>query len=282
MACSRRSVVSSIILHNLRRRGCEYQPLKYCNMIPVGDSTIAQTAALIDALKKALKAHGKTYADVAAALELSVPSVKRLFSEQALSLKRVDAICAMMDMEMTDLLQQLAEAGWQLRQLSETQEQEIAGDIPLLLITVAVLNRLDFAEILQLYRFSEHEVIRKLAWLDRQGLIELLPGNRIRLKAASNFAWRANGPIQQFFRDRISKEYFSGHFGAAGERLLVLNGMLTKGSLERFHRRMERLAQEFEELAAEDYSRRLDERFGQSVVLAVRPWALSVFEEYLR
>ena len=129
---------------------------------------MAQTAAVVDALKKALKAHGKTYADVARALELSQPSVKRLFSEQALSLKRLDTICAMLDMEITDLLQQIAEEGWQLRQLSEAQESEIAADIPLLLVTVAVLNHLDFEEILRRFTLSEHDVIRKLAWLDRK------------------------------------------------------------------------------------------------------------------
>ncbi|MGR8918700.1 MAG: helix-turn-helix domain-containing protein [Gammaproteobacteria bacterium] len=243
---------------------------------------MAQTAAVVDALKKALKAHGKTYADVARTLELSQPSVKRLFSEQALSLKRLDAICAMLDMEITDLLQQIAEEGWQLRQLSEAQESEIAADIPLLLVTVAVLNHLDFEEILRRFTIDEHEVIRKLAWLDRQALIELLPGNRIRLKVASNFAWRPDGPIQRFFRQKISSEYFSARFNAPGERLLILNGMLTAAGLEQFHRRMERLAHEFEELAAEDLPRPVDERAGQTVVLAVRPWALSVFEEYLR
>lgn len=243
---------------------------------------MAQTSAVVDALKKALRAHGKTYADVAAALGLSTPSVKRLFSEESLSLKRVDAICAMLDMEMTDLLQQLAEEGWQLRQLSDAQERAIAGDMPLLLVTVAVLNRLGVDDILERFVIEEHACIRKLAWLDRQGLIELLPRNRIRLKVSPNFAWRPDGPIQRFFREKLSSEYFSTRFAAEGERLLVLNGMMSSETLKLFHRRMERLAHEFEELANEDAGRPVDERGGHTVVLAVRPWVFGAFSDYLR
>ena len=41
-----------------------------------------QVSPLISTLKKQLKAHGKTYADVAELLQLSEASVKRLFAEQ--------------------------------------------------------------------------------------------------------------------------------------------------------------------------------------------------------
>ena len=44
------------------------------------------------------------------------------------------------------------------------------------------------------------------------GLIELLPGNRIRLRIARNFAWLPDGPIQRFFVERVQSEFLSGHF----------------------------------------------------------------------
>lgn len=241
---------------------------------------MSQTNNLINALKKALKSHGKTYADVADALDLSTASVKRLFSEQTLSLKRLDSICGMMDMEVTDLLQQIAEEGWQLKQLSEAQEKEIASDMALLLVTVAVVNHLSLEELLSVFAIDEHVVIQKLAWLDRQGLIELLPKNKIKLKVSGNFAWRPDGPIQRFFQQKVSAEYFSTRFTEAGERLLVLNGMLTDSALDQFQRRLERLAQDFEELVSEDRHQAIDKRQGQTVVLAVRPWRFGVFNEY--
>ena len=50
---------------------------------------MGQTRELVAALKTELKAQGKTYADVAAALELSEASVKRIFSQQNFSLERL-------------------------------------------------------------------------------------------------------------------------------------------------------------------------------------------------
>lgn len=243
---------------------------------------MSQTSILVGALKKALKSHGKTYADVGQALDLSTTTIKRSFADESLSLKRVDAICAMLDMEMTDLLKQIADDGWQLRQLTEAQESEIANDLPLLLVTVAVLNGSTIGEILTLFKIDEHLVIRKLAWLDRQGLIELLPKNRIKIKVSGNFAWRPDGPIQHFFQSNISADYFGTRFAAEGEHLLVLNGMLTKSSLEQFHRKLERVAQEFEELVTADQRQPFNLRRGQTVVLAIRPWGFGVFRDYSR
>ena len=103
---------------------------------------MAETAQLIDTLKKALRAHGMTYADVAVHLALSEASVKRLFSEKSFSLQRLDQTCQLIGLEISDLVQQMKEeaARSRLSALTEEQEREIAGDIELLLTTVCVLN----------------------------------------------------------------------------------------------------------------------------------------------
>ncbi|MGE0486933.1 MAG: helix-turn-helix domain-containing protein [Gammaproteobacteria bacterium] len=243
---------------------------------------MAQTSLLIDALKRALRARGLTYNDVASELGLSLASVKRLFAEESLSLRRVDAICALLDMEMTDLLQTMNAQERRLRQLGEAQEAAIAGDVKLLLVTVAVLNRLGVPDILARFRIDELECVRHLAWLDRQGLIELLPGNRVRLRVASNFAWRAGGPIQRFFRQRLGREYFESRFDAESECLFVLNGLLTPATVQQFKRRLERLVAEFESLNEDDATQPVASRSGQTVVLAMRPWVFGAFAEYLR
>lgn len=243
---------------------------------------MAQTAAVIDALKKALKARGLTYRDVALALGLSTAGVKRLFAEQALSLQRVDTICALLNLELTDLLQEIAGEARLMEELDEALEQEIASDMLLLLVTVSVLNRLSLNDILARFRLDEHQCIRKLAWLDRHGLIELLPKNRIRLRVASNFAWRADGPIQRFFQAKLAVEYFSTRFTADDERLLVLNGLLTPATQRQFQRKLERLALEFDELNREDATLPVADRRGYTVVLAQRPWMFGFFADYLR
>jgi DNA-binding Xre family transcriptional regulator len=65
---------------------------------------MGQTRELIGTLKAALKSQGKTYADVARELGLAEASVKRIFSQQSFSLDRLDRVCHMLGMEISDLV----------------------------------------------------------------------------------------------------------------------------------------------------------------------------------
>ncbi|MGB1110190.1 MAG: helix-turn-helix domain-containing protein [Gammaproteobacteria bacterium] len=241
-----------------------------------------QTEPLVATLKQTLKAHRKNYRDVAQVLGLSEASVKRLFSERNFSIQRLDSICQMMDMEISDLVLMMKENSQSLTRLSADQEREIASDVSMLLVTVCVLNRWRFQEIVNSFHITENQCIRHLAHLDRLKIIDLMPGNRIRLKVSSNFAWIPDGPIQRFFQERIAEDFFNSRFGRGDENLLVINGMLSKQSNAQFQRRMRRLAHEFDELNAEDAGLPLDERFGTTVVMAMRPWGYGVFNKIRR
>ena len=113
---------------------------------------------------------------------------------------------------------------------SEAQEKEIAADILLLLIAVCVINGYTYHDILQRYEIKETECIQKLAQLDRLKIIELMPGNRIKLRVAANFNWLPNGPIQKFFHDKVQQDFFSSRFNKEHEKLVVLNGLLSNTS----------------------------------------------------
>ena len=242
---------------------------------------MAQTTLIISTLKKTLKSHGKTYADVAKYLELSEASVKRMFAQQTVSLNRLDAICQMLDMEITELMQKVNDStARQISELSDEQEQQLVSDRELLLITIMVINNWTLEEILQAYNFTEAQCIQHLAKLDRLNIIELLPNNKIKIKISSNFKWRNNGHIQRFFRESIESEFFNSKFSKPEEKLVVLNGMLSQESNAIFQRKLERLAREFDEMAKEDVTLPLSERLGYTSVLAVRDWRFTVFDAY--
>ena len=154
-----------------------------------------QTQQLIETLKHALKAQKLTYADVARVLELSEASVKRLFAEKNLSLLRLEQICQMLQMEISDLVQLMNQRAQRIEQLTREQELEIASDRLLLLVTVCALNRWTIEEILSYFNIEEPDAVRCLARLDRLKIIDLLPGNRIKLLISPNFHWIENGPL---------------------------------------------------------------------------------------
>jgi len=240
---------------------------------------MAQTSLLVATLKQALKAQGKTYADVAQRLELSEASVKRLFSEQSFSLARLDQVCQLLGMEISDLVQQMSDQQkTRISGLSLEQEREIAADPELLLVTVCVLNHWSFAQILAYFTVSHTQCIRHLATLDRLRLIELQLNNRIKLRVAPNFTWQENGPIQRFFQENLAKEFFNSRFDQTQECLLVANAMLSKNSNGLFQRRLQQLIHEFDAVAADDRGLSFDERHGCTLVLAMRPWRYGLFD----
>lgn len=238
---------------------------------------MAQTTAIIKTLKKELKIHGKRYSDVAKALDLSEASVKRLFSEEQFSLKRLDQICNFLGVEISDIVSSMRDDS-RIQSLTEDQEKELAGDLPLLLVANSVLNHYSFEEILEIYDFSETKLIQYLAKLDRLRVIQLLPLNRIKVLVDRDFSWRKNGPIQKFFEQQVEKEFFDSRFNAPGEKRMFLVGMLSRASNEAFQRKLERLSDEFHDMHYQDEKLPISERFGTSAVIAMRHWEPKVFE----
>ncbi len=238
---------------------------------------MAQTTALIETLKKMLKADGKTYTDVADALQLSEASVKRLFSEKSFSLKRLDQVCQLLKIEITDVVQAMNQSKIQIEELTEEQEKEIASDRLFLFVTLCVLNRWKLEEILQHYNITELQCIKVLTRLDKLHIIELLPDNRVKLLVAPNFKWRARGPIFKFFQSNVESKFFNSQFDAEDERLICINGMLSHSSNTIFQRKLERLVQEFNELSHDDVNLDFDQRHGNTVVLAIRRWEYGLF-----
>ena len=240
---------------------------------------MSQIDSLLDTLKRELKRQGVTYADLGRRLNLSESSIKRMFSSSRLSLERLEALCHVVGMEISDLVAKMGADRKRVALLSEDQEREIADNPRLLLVAISVLNLWTFEEILATYDLTEHEVIQLLAQLDRLDIIELLPLNRFKLIVASDFRWRNNGPIQRFFRKEVQPAFLKSTFANPGEKLLFRSGMLSRGSNASLQKKMDRLVAEFSALHEEDIGLPLEDRFGSSLLIALRPWEFDYFRE---
>lgn len=243
---------------------------------------MTQSLLLIQALKQELKNQNKTYADVAKHLHLSEASIKRIFAQEQMTLARVDAICDLLGIEMTDLLQKMQQSGKRLHQLTLEQENLIISDRKLCLITICLINRWSVKEILNHYKISEHECIKALATLDKIKLIELLPNNRVKLLISSRFNWIPNGPIQQFFQKFILHDFTNSKFQNKNEELICQFGMLTDESLILFKKKLQALALEFNLLSEQDIKEPLNKRAGSACVLMIRPWVPVIFTEFTK
>ncbi len=246
------------------------------------NTRVAQIDALVDELKRSLKQQGITYAQLSRGLRLSESSVKRMFSKRSFSLQRMEQICNLAGLEITDLVELLNERREYLTELTPEQEQTLVTDPRLLLLTYLLVNGWRLGEITANFAIEDNEMEQLLIRLDRAKIIELLPFNRVKLLTARNFTWRKDGPIQKLFARQVQKEFFDSTFSGASEQLRFVGGMLSRPALTQMQRSIDRIAREFDELSRRDSSLPLEERHACSAVFAIRPWEFSMFEQLRR
>jgi hypothetical protein len=252
-------------------------------LVLLGDTfmSMAGRTQIVAELKRALRASGHTYAHVARKLGLSVASVKRLFSQEDLSLERIDAICELIGLNLIEILDQARERMSPATQLTLAQETQIVSDLRLLFMTWLVLIRTPFEEIVQTYRFTEREALKYLIRLDRLKVIELQPGNRVRLLVSRHFSWRTGGPVQKYIDQKLLREFFASHFTATGEEFFFHGGRVSAEALGRLKRALQGAARECAEIIERDRASTQD-RCGAAFVLALRPWNYSGFKQFDR
>ena len=240
---------------------------------------MASSEQLLQCVKQALRKKGITYKQVGAHLDLSEASVKRLFANGDVSLKRLSSVCQLLDWDWLDLLQAANQQQQLIEQLSQEQEQQIADDIVLLLVAVSIINGFSIDDLQQQYDLSEVTCIQKLVKLDKLQLIELLPNNRVRLKISTNFRWRPMGPIQRFFLDNVLQEFFDSHFAKKEEQLVVVNALLSDASNRKMQQKIDKLAREMSEAMQADSGLPMDEKRGNTLVVAIRRWRYAAFDK---
>jgi len=243
---------------------------------------MSSTAELIHAVKAELKAARMTYADLAQALGLAESSVKRMLSRGDMSLARVDAICRALKIDFAELARRVADAQPALQELSAAQERAVLADNKLLLCAICVLSQWTLEQICAAYQLSEAECVRRLAQLDRIGIIELRPLNRYRLKLSKTFRWRPHGPVMNYFRENALLEYFSGGFEREDEGLLLVHGSISRTLAPLFLERLQRLAQDFAHQHQADQKLAAKDREGYTLLLAMRHWEFTVLSDLRR
>lgn len=239
---------------------------------------MTQTTALIHTLKKALRKARVTYAEIARHLDMSEANVKRLFATQSFTLHRLEAICELMQMELGDLFELHDQSRQRITHLTHEQEQEMVSDAKLLLVAVSVRNHLGFDDIIKRYNISEIECIQCLARLDRLKVIDLLPGNRIRLLVDENFSWLPDGPIERFYQQQIQQPFLKSRFSKDLECRLFKFGLLGENSSQVMIKKLQGLAQEFTELHRHDLDLPIDRRYNMGLLIAMRPWEFEMFK----
>ncbi len=243
---------------------------------------MSETSQLIHTIKRLLKAQGMTYKDVAHQLNISEPSVKRLFSSEKLTVERLEKLSHIVGFTLSELTREAILGKNKIDHLSIQQEKQLVSDGELFLVAVCALNQWSMQEIVDHYRINQQQCLKHLLKLDIIGIIDLLPGNRIRLNVSRNFDWLPMGPIRQYFQQRAQDHFLQNPFEQENETLAFVYAMLTDQALAEFHQEVLRLRQRLAQLHEQSLTAPLAKRQGVGCMLAVRPWEPAGFAELKR
>jgi hypothetical protein len=232
------------------------------------------TDQLLETLKRVLKSRKLTYADLAPRIGLSEASVKRLFSQRTFTLSRLQQVLAALDMDFFELARLARGAADAPQEMTETQEQALASEPQLMGVFYLLFNDWQPAQILARHEVSEADLTRWLTRLDRLQLIDLLPGNRVKLKVSRHLRLRPSGAIRARHGQRTMTDFLAVEFDRHGGHFLFEFRDISAASFAVMQRKLDRLAAEFNELAELDSTLPPDQRQSIGLALGMRPWRI--------
>ncbi len=235
----------------------------------------AHASAIVRALKTTLKAREMTYEELASRLGLSHASVKRLFAEETFTLKRIEDICGVLEIDFFDLARMARGSSTDTDELSDAHEKALASDAKLLGTFYLVFNDWTAEEILDAFELTPAECTGLLLQLDKLGLIEVGANNAVRLRVPKTIRLQRNGPIRRAHGRSVVSDFLQADFAALGGFFRFEFRDLSRSSVAHLERKLVRLANELHELAELDSYLPAEQRQTVGMALGMRPWTMS-------
>jgi transcriptional regulator with XRE-family HTH domain len=245
-------------------------------MIPLEKEVIPmdQTILVIDVLKKLLKSRGIVYQDLARELKLSLPSVKRLFSKGDLTLTRLNDICRVIDIPMSEVFKLIdSEVSSEPQVLSDEQERFLARNPDRLAYLELLLNEMTPKQIEREFGLKEQTTVKILAELDKWGLIEWNPKNRVKIKGAKMIKLQPNGPLRKLIKDKGIKAFLDDEFSQDSELQDFVTFKATEETLKKFNKELKALINKTLKDGLIEEKTALN-TISLGAFVAVRPWRL--------
>lgn len=236
---------------------------------------------IIESLKSHLKLRGLAYRDLGRAWDLSESSVKRVMSSEELSLSRLEKACELMDIPLGDFLKQINfNKNSEMFYLTHDQELKLSKDPEALHYFLLIEDGWNPTDIVREYSISAEKNIKTLNQLERWGLIELLPQNKIKRKFMGDLRFRKKGPLGRNLETLIRSEFLQSTFEREDEYFTFLHLNFLPNEMARFR---SRLSEFIKELMAESDERRDHPNVQvQGMIVALRPWESPLTKTFVK
>lgn len=150
-----------------------------------------------DVLKGVLKARGMTYAELARQMEVSEPTVKRLFVERDCKFSRLESICQLLDLSISEVLDIADRADEPVLTLSHEVEQALAESPALFHFYLLLRDEMSATEIASVHGLDDADLHLYARDLERLGLVKTGAMGRVTPCSSAPLQLASNGPLQR-------------------------------------------------------------------------------------
>lgn len=227
-------------------------------------------ATILSAWRRELKGRGVRVGQLAQDMGVAEPTVWRWLRGDGLTLDRLDEMCALIGMDMRDLMAHADDA--HLENFTLAQERVLAADRGLALAFFAILNGAQPRDLEQEIGLPQDRLSDHIDRLARLGLIDIGPSGRVRPKVRRSVRWRRGGPLSAAFERTVKPLFMSMDFGA--EDALYVSDMvnMSKAGRARVLALFEALRDDIHIIGEQEKAARLDDREWSGVLMMVRPF----------
>lgn len=170
-----------------------------------------------DVLRRVLKTRGMTYADLANRLDVSEPTIKRLFVERDCKLSRLTSICQILDLSVSELLEIADRSDNSVLALSNEVEQALADSPPLFYFFLLLRDHLTPEAIGAIYSLEPSDLHLYCRDLENLGLLELSTNGTVTLLSEAPICLSLGGPLQGLYK-AVNAEFLNRAMDEAVER----------------------------------------------------------------
>ncbi|MDB5396438.1 MAG: family transcriptional regulator [Rhodospirillales bacterium] len=237
--------------------------------------------ALMGVLRELLRARGLRHSDIAERLNVTERTVTRWFSRDGVDTRVVEQLCDLAGISFFGLCEL---AGKRIEQrisnMTVKQERMLSEDALLDYLFSQILKGWSTEELRREARIPEAVLVGALIRLEKIGLIELLPGNEIRLLTNKDIKWRPNGPYSRFVNKFLAWSLDNADVSETDAVWVVDALKFSAASRAQLEQKFRKLLQEARELSDIDRRSNAGASEWYTFVLAARPFELGPFSDW--
>lgn len=235
---------------------------------------MSQVEQFLESFKRTLKAKKIVYKDLAKILKLSESSIKRLLSDKTLSLERIEEICRACDVSFAEICENAQfDSSPPVQFLSHEQEKILAANPRLLHYFILLNDRITPQKIEKDFEISNIESKKFLFQLDKLGIIELYPKDRIKLKGpAEGYRFRKNGAVGKILFNQTKNDYLNYDFDKDYDFIRFTLIHTPKKVLPRLKKKIEKMILEIQDELRFTDEGQTGEMIDLGMLTAFRPW----------